>query len=217
MIEAYKSGDPYLYFAKQARTIPANATRETHKVERDLFKATTLGLQYGMGLGHLAEKLTQDTGRPVSEEEAQELIQLHQEVYPQFWSWVESCLSKYRIEGALETADGWILFGDNPKPLSVKNFLIQATGASIMRQAVILATEAGLEVMSPLHDALYIIHDEGDGRAVDTLKSCMDKAAKAFVDLDIRTDNTTFSWNRPWIEPKGMADYQRFEKYITLS
>ena len=217
MIAAYVSGDPYLYFAKQAGAVPKDGTKESHKTQRDLFKATTLGLQYGMGRQSLAEKLTHDTGQFVSVEEAQELIELHQRVFPKFWNWADACLRKYKREGALETPDGWVLFGNNPSSLSVKNFLIQATGASILRRSVILATEAGLSVMSPLHDALYIIHDEGNTEAIETLKSCMRRAAQEFVPLEIRMDSTTYPWDRPWVESKGRADYERFEQYLSTA
>lgn len=43
MIDAYMSGDPYLYFAKLAKAVPPEGTRETHGPVRDLFKATCLG------------------------------------------------------------------------------------------------------------------------------------------------------------------------------
>ena len=39
MMEAYRSGDPYLAFAKQAGAAPPDATKATHKAVRDQFKA----------------------------------------------------------------------------------------------------------------------------------------------------------------------------------
>ena len=52
MIEAYRSGDPYLAFGKQIGTVPAGGTKATHRIERDLFKLVILATQYGQG-GHL--------------------------------------------------------------------------------------------------------------------------------------------------------------------
>ena len=49
MIEAYKSGAPYLAFAKLAGSIPADATKETHGNMRQLFKSCVLGVQYSLG------------------------------------------------------------------------------------------------------------------------------------------------------------------------
>lgn len=42
MIEAYLSGDPYMYLAKRVGAVPKDGTKETHKRERDMFKATCL-------------------------------------------------------------------------------------------------------------------------------------------------------------------------------
>jgi len=38
MMEAYRSGDPYLAFATQAGAVPPGATKQTHKSEREQFK-----------------------------------------------------------------------------------------------------------------------------------------------------------------------------------
>src|SRR6202011_1464999 len=46
MKEAYRSGDPYLAFAKQAGAAPPDATKYSHKSVRDQFKACLLAVQY---------------------------------------------------------------------------------------------------------------------------------------------------------------------------
>jgi hypothetical protein len=79
MMAAYHSGDPYLEFAKQAGAVPKDATQQTHKAERDQFKACVLAVQYGMG----AESLAQRIGQPVIR--ARELLRLDQETYQVFW------------------------------------------------------------------------------------------------------------------------------------
>jgi hypothetical protein len=47
MQAAYRSGDPYLSFAKQAGAVPAAATKATHGPQRELFKQCVLAVQYG--------------------------------------------------------------------------------------------------------------------------------------------------------------------------
>jgi hypothetical protein len=42
MVAAYQSGDPYLAFAKQAGAVPADATKQSHSTQRELFKACVL-------------------------------------------------------------------------------------------------------------------------------------------------------------------------------
>ena len=63
MYNAYMSGDPYLWFGKEAKAIPQNGTRDEFGPLRDAFKATTLAEMYMMGIPGLANKLTNDTGR----------------------------------------------------------------------------------------------------------------------------------------------------------
>ena len=62
MMEAYTSGDPYLTFAKQARAVPADATKKSHPREREQFKVCALAVQYGMGPQSLAQSLGQPDG-----------------------------------------------------------------------------------------------------------------------------------------------------------
>ena len=59
MVEAYRSGDPYLAFAKQARAVPQSASKASHPVARGQFKVCALAVQYGMteiGLSRLAQQ-----------------------------------------------------------------------------------------------------------------------------------------------------------------
>jgi hypothetical protein len=44
MIKAYRSGDAYLEFAKQAGAVPANATKESHSAVREVYKQNALGV-----------------------------------------------------------------------------------------------------------------------------------------------------------------------------
>jgi DNA polymerase I len=45
MQAAYRSGDPYLAFGKQAGAIPADATKKTHGPQRELYKVCVLATQ----------------------------------------------------------------------------------------------------------------------------------------------------------------------------
>src|SRR5262249_45212137 len=61
MQDAYQSGDPYLTFAKQAGAVPADATKSTHRVERELFKICALAVLFGMEFRGLALRINQST------------------------------------------------------------------------------------------------------------------------------------------------------------
>jgi hypothetical protein len=46
MMDAYRSGDPYLAFAKQAGAAPPEATKATHKAVREQFKQCVLAVTH---------------------------------------------------------------------------------------------------------------------------------------------------------------------------
>src|SRR5258708_39995424 len=75
MLAAYETGDPYLAFAVQAGAAPVGASRPTHALVREQFKATVLAVQYAMGETGLALRLEQP---PLV---ARHLLQLHHETY----------------------------------------------------------------------------------------------------------------------------------------
>lgn len=151
MQEAYRSGDPYLAFAKQAGAVPAEATKKTHKAEREQFKACVLAVQYGMG----AEALAQRIGQPAVR--ARQLLELHKRTYPQFWRWSDATVDEAELNGRLWTVFGWELRPPYPSnPRSLRNFPMQANGAEMLRLACIYLTEAGIRVCAPVHDALMI-------------------------------------------------------------
>lgn len=177
MIAAYKSGDVYLAFAKQAKAVPKEGTRAEYKAERDLFKATLLAVSYLMTAKGLAAKITSDTGQPCTEEEAQELIDLFNSVYSDFSDWQNDILEGYYNRQEYITLPcGWRMFLDNDNFRSVANCTPQGLGGCIMRKAVEFAEEAGLEVIMTLHDALYIEFDSDDMTAMDKLRDCMHRA-----------------------------------------
>src|SRR5262249_30327191 len=57
MMAAYRSGDPYLAFARQAGAVPPDATKKSHAAVRNQFKQCVLAVQYGQGANGLALRL----------------------------------------------------------------------------------------------------------------------------------------------------------------
>lgn len=230
MINAYKSGDPYLYFAKLAGAVPQDGTKEEYKTERDTFKAVVLGLQFGLGVVNLSSSLSKTLGRNVDVEETSELINKHKRAFSTYWQWKDSRLDLYyqhKIPMILghnvselymdgrDAGDMWTLGPDNPRPLSVANFPVQGTGASIMRSAVIEAWQRGIQVLAPLHDAIYFIHRAEDREETIRIASeCMGNAVSKFMDLDIRLDIETYTHEDDYVPAKGRKDFEKFSKYI---
>ena len=151
MQEAYRSGDPYLAFAKQAGAVPPDATKKTHGPTRELFKQCVLAVQYGMGAESLACRIGQP---PVV---ARDLLRAHHETYRSFWRRSDASLDHAMLADELHTVFGWhIHVGENPNPRSLRNFPMQANGAEMLRLACCLATERGIEICAPVHDAVLI-------------------------------------------------------------
>ena len=151
MQAAYLSGDPYLTFAKQAGAVPSDATKETHKEQREKFKACVLATQYGMGAEALAARINQP---PIA---ARELLRQHRDTYRVFWAWSDAVLDYAMLHGHLWTTFGWTIHvGPDANARSLRNFLMQANGAEMLRIACCLAIEAGVKVVAPVHDAILI-------------------------------------------------------------
>lgn len=176
MIDAYLSGDPYLFGAQLAGAIPKGGKREDFKVERDLFKNTYLGILYGMTKYGLSIKLTNDTGRDYDEEDAQEQIDIFEESFPHYMQWKEELMDAYSEGCGLELPCGWRMWSDNDNLRSVCNVPIQGFGASIMRKAVDLSVGRGCSVIFTLHDAIYIEGKVGDEWRIPVLRHSMKEA-----------------------------------------
>ena len=73
------------------------------------------------------------------------------------------------------------LFGEEaPNTRSLQNFPVQANAAEMMRLAAIYATEAGVEVCAPVHDAFLIAAPIDDiDHAVSVMQAAMASSASA--------------------------------------
>jgi hypothetical protein len=191
MMDAYRGGDPYLAFGVQAGQLPPHASGGTHKRERDLFKTCVLGVQYGMEAESLARRL----GEPVAL--ARSLLRLHRETYPRFWRWSDGAEHHAMLRGRLWTVFGWhVRVGPDANPRSMRNFPCQANGAEMLRLACSLATERGVNVVAPVHDAALV---EGPAETIaetvaETLRA-MAEASEAVLDgFRLRADAEIVRW-----------------------
>jgi DNA polymerase I len=198
---AYLSGDPYLAFAKQARAVPADATRQTHAATRELFKTCALGVQYGMEAASLAARI----GQP--QIVARDLLRAHRETYRHFWKWSDAALDFAMVHGSLHTVFGWqIHVGDNPNPRSLRNFPMQANGAEMLRLACCLGIERKIEICAPVHDAVLICSPL-DRLEVDVadMRGAMAEASRIVLDgFELRTDVTRVRYPDRFRDPRGI-------------
>ncbi|MBT6716034.1 MAG: DNA polymerase I, partial [Nitrospina sp.] len=77
--------------------------------------------------------------------------------YKVFWEWSEGVLNYAMLMGKIWTVFGWEIHIDKQaNPRSLQNFPMQANGAEMLRLACCLATEAGIRICAPVHDAVLI-------------------------------------------------------------
>jgi DNA polymerase I len=208
---AYESGDPYLTFAKQAGAVPVDATKDTHKVERELFKTCALGVQYGMEAESLARRINQP---PIV---ARDLLRAHRETYRKFWRWSDAAVDHAMLRGSLHTVFGWhVHAGENVNPRSLRNFPMQANGAEMLRLACCLATERGIEVCAPVHDAVLICAPVGRLDAdVARMQTCMAEASRAVLNgFELRTDAALIRHPQRYQDPRGAVMWDRVSRLV---
>ena len=151
LLDSVTSGDPYLAFAVRAGLAPAGATKASHEAIRGMCKVCLLGANYGMGAATLAVRAA------ISIIEAQEILRRLERAYPAYAGWAQQVTDAGLLGGRLSTVFGWTLHvGPEARPTSLRNFPMQANGAEMLRLACCLATEAGITVCAPVHDALLV-------------------------------------------------------------
>jgi hypothetical protein len=200
MMDAYRSGDFYLTFAKMAGAVPADATKQTHAAEREHFKTVALGVLYGLSADGLARKLAVPPCR------GRELLDRHRRTFRHFWEWSDWIEMEAMLTGRLRTVFGWTVHvGPDANPRSLRNFPMQANGAEMLRLACCLATERGISVCAPVHDALLV---EADADAIDAVVDRTQEAMREASELvlpgfALRTDAKIVRWPDRYLDERG--------------
>jgi DNA polymerase-1 len=214
LIAAYQSGSIYLAFAKQAGLAPQDATKQSHGRVRDRCKALVLGVGYGMTAEGLAARL----GQPAAY--ARELLQLHRRTYARFWRWSDATVDEAMLHSRLLTVFGWpVHVGAQANPRSLMNYPMQSNGAEMMRLACCLATEAGLEVCAPVHDALLLAAPLARLQEdVACLRACMAEASRIVLDgFEIGTDAKLIRWPDRFMSERGIEMWERVMRLLDHS
>jgi DNA polymerase I len=214
MQQAYTSADPYLSFAKQANAVSPDATRSTHSAERERFKACVLAVQYGMGAESLAYRIGQTPAH------ARALLRAHRQTYARFWQWVESAVDYAMLTRQIHTVFGWTLHVDgNVNPRTLSNYPMQANGAEMLRLACSLATERGIELCAPVHDAVLIhASKETLAHAIALTQECMHQASEAVLaGYRLRTEIKPFVYPEHYQDARGIDMWQTVQGLLTAA
>jgi DNA polymerase I-like protein with 3'-5' exonuclease and polymerase domains len=157
-----------------------------------------------------AVTLAQKAGLTVAE--AAELLRLHRETYRVFDRWRTDTVDRALLSGRMCTAFGWRRRGcESAAATELMNWPIQSAGADLMRIASIAATEAGIEVAAPIHDAFLIVAPlDRLNASVARMRTIMTKASRVVTGgLAIRTDAKVVRWPARYMDPRGEAMWGR--------
>ncbi|MGH9542794.1 MAG: DNA polymerase [Terriglobales bacterium] len=177
MMAAYHAPtDPYLEFAIACGLAPGGATKRSHPRERAICKTVTLGLVYGQTEFGMAQRTGQAQGVMCR------LIADHKRLYPKFWRMQERNVNRFLLGEPLRTPLGWELRRDLDGERTALNFPMQATGADMLRAAIVNCLRRGIRVCAPVHDAILIEAPLVDiRRAAEVAQAEMAKASEVVL------------------------------------
>lgn len=219
LLEAYNTHDLYITTAQQLGMInDPNATKETHATQRDVVKELFLANSYGMGVKEVARRLD------CSKFTAKGYLKRFKELYKIYFDKRETWINGSAITGHLRSSLGWQRWIKGNKKWKdgkrqsinnqLKNFIIQTTGADILRKAIQKLLDNHIKVIALLHDALIIEIPIPDTWQKDQAISLMEIAAKDVVGGLIRVDSEkiTSNWKQ---EPKHQELFDEIFDEIT--
>ncbi len=200
LIENYNSPDIYITTAIQLGIITdPNATKVSHKAQRDVVKELFLANTYGMGERQLAIRLG------CSRIKGRLFLNKFKKLYKGYFKARENWINGSAITGHLRSPLGWqrwILGNKKWKDGNrvsitnqLKNFIIQTTGADILRKACQKLLDNHIKVVSTLHDAVLIEVFKNDLKQKDLAKHLMEQAAVEVVGGIIKVDEERISSN----------------------
>ena len=146
-----------------------------------------------------------------------ELLRLHRETYPKFWRWSDGAEYHAMLLGRLHTVFGWtVRVGANANPRSLRNFPCQANGAEMLRLACCLASERGVSIVAPIHDALLVegLDWEIDETVAETQEAMAEASAVILDGFRLRSDAKIVRWPGRYMDERGREFWGRVMELI---
>jgi DNA polymerase I-like protein with 3'-5' exonuclease and polymerase domains len=184
MREAYESGDPYTQVAAMAGMWTADMAAGQARQIRKLFKSLVLGRMYGMSLTTFRRR----SGVPYGQ--AVRVWQFFDRQFAKFRDWQDRIVAQARRREWITTRYGWkARVYPMTGTTTLLNWAIQAGASDVLRVAVILLAEAGIDLLTTVHDSLLASLPVGqvEERQAE-LGRIMREAAEIAVGLPIRVD-----------------------------
>jgi DNA polymerase I-like protein with 3'-5' exonuclease and polymerase domains len=119
---------------------------------------------------------------------AREMQARHRGAYPVFHQWRGDVVAQAHFDEAITSPFGWrLIVTADTKTRTLMNFLAQAGGSDVMRLVSIVATECGITIAAPVHDAFWILAplDELDS-TIARMTEIMTEAGRQVAGIPIR-------------------------------
>lgn len=120
----------------------------------------------------------------------------------------------------LQTVFGWTIhIGEDPNPRFLRNYIMQSNGSEMMRIAACLATERGIEVVAPVHDALMICAplDRLDYDIARMQQAMAEASSIVLGGPAIRTDVAITRYPDRFMDERGAVMWDRVMELITTA
>ena len=198
MMNAYRSGDPYwrlrsrrvwpLQTQRRPRTPPSRASQGLRP---------SCSVWHGPRCPRFAHRSTANS-RPRAHAP-------HRETYRVFWRWSDAAVDHAMLTGNLHTVFGWyVRVAGLSNDRFLRNFPMQANGAEMLRLACCLATERGVEVCAPVHDALLICAPlpELQQRLVETQDAMREASRVVLGGFELTTEVHAVRYPARYMDPR---------------
>ena len=213
MLDAYRSGDPYLDFAKRVRRRAAHSHQKNARAAAVQVQDYDARHAVRHGGGHTWRAAL--ASRTSSRKRCSINIASS---YAQYWKWSDDWVQHSLQTGVMRTAMGWTCrtgiteFNER----SIRNWPIQSSGADILRIACIWALRRGVKVVAPVHDAVLIEAPidriEAD---VALMREIMRRASRIVLNADadgpyeLRTDVSIVRFPDRYVDGRGEGIWDR--------
>jgi hypothetical protein len=99
---------------------------------------------------------------------------------------------------------------------SIRNNPMQANGAELLRLACCLATERGIEVAAPIHDAVLIVAplDRLDHDVAVTRAAMAEASREVLAGFELRTDAKLVQFPDRYSDERGAVMWARVMKLV---
>jgi DNA polymerase I-like protein with 3'-5' exonuclease and polymerase domains len=148
---------------------------------------------------------------------ARDLLRAYRETYRISKRWSDAAVDHALVHGSLHTVYGWRLhIGESPNPRSLRNFPAQANGAEMLRLACCLATERGIEICAPVHDAVLICAplDRLEEDIANTRAAMAEASRHVLSGFELRTDVQRICYPDRFSDPRGDRMWRKVTELI---